>query len=178
MQRDHALEKRGLGVRDILDRLPGHRIGQEPDEVAGMTGLEGNAHLALRLEAANARPVAGARIDDDEWTLVRIDLDALRRHDAYQRVVHWPRQLAAVHDEFAAELQHMRRSLCGMLPIALAALLQDIQKKEPALARINPIGPCIPSDIGCPLRGFVLTFLKPEVFGHLVVLTDAFGLWT
>ena len=134
-------------MRDILDRLPGHGIGQEADEVAGMTCLEGNADLALRLEAADAGPVAGARIDDDEWTLARIDLDTLGRHDAYQGIVHRPWQLAAIHDELAAELQHMRRGLCGMLLIALAALLEDVQKEQSALARIDPIGPCVPEQV-------------------------------
>ena len=123
MKRDHALEKRGLRVRDIFNRLPGHGIGQEPDEVAGVTGVESNAHLALRLESANAGTVTGARIDNDEWTLVCIDLDTIRRHDAYQHIVHGPWQLAAVHDELAAEFEHMRRSLCGMLAIALTTLL-------------------------------------------------------
>ena len=147
MKRDHAFEKSGLGARDILDRLPGHGIGQEADEVAGMARLQGHADLALRLEAANARPVAGARIDDDERTLAFVDLDAVGRHDADQNVVHGPRQLAPVHDEFAAEFQHVRRSLCGMLPIALAALLQDVQEKNPALARIEPISPRVVSQI-------------------------------
>ena len=100
------------------------------------------------LEAADARPVAGARIDDDEWTLARIDLDAGGRHDAHQHIVHRPRQLAAVHDELAAELQHMRRGLCGMLPIALAALLEDVQEEQSTLARIDPIGPCILKRVG------------------------------
>ena len=48
MERDHALEEGGLRARDVLDRLPGHGLGQEADEVAGMTCLEGNADLALR----------------------------------------------------------------------------------------------------------------------------------
>ena len=47
MKRDHALEKRGLRARDVLDRLPGHGFGQEADEVAGVAGLEGHADLAL-----------------------------------------------------------------------------------------------------------------------------------
>ena len=81
-----------------------------------------------------------------------VDLDAFGRHDAHQRIVHGPRQLAAVHDELAAELEHMRRGLCGVLVIALAALLQDIEEEHPALAGIDPISPCIASEIGCTLR--------------------------
>ena len=80
--------------------------------------------------------------------LICIDLDAVGRHNAHQRIVHGPRQLAAVHDELAAEFQHMRRRLCGMLPIALAALLQDVQEEQSTLARIDPIGPCILKWVG------------------------------
>ena len=39
MQRNHPLEKDGLGVRDVLDGLPGDRLGQKADEVAGMPCL-------------------------------------------------------------------------------------------------------------------------------------------
>ena len=60
--------KIGLGSRDVLDRLPRHGFGQEADEVAGMPRLEGDADLAVGLEAADARPVSGARIDDDKGT--------------------------------------------------------------------------------------------------------------
>ena len=66
---DHPLEERGLGLHDVLDRLPRHRLGQEADEVAGMAGAHGDADLAVGLEAADARPVAGARVDDDERPL-------------------------------------------------------------------------------------------------------------
>ena len=88
MQRDHPLEEGRLGVDDVLDRLPRHGLGQEADEIAGMPGLEGDADLALRLEPADARSMAGARIDDDERPLARIDLDAGRRRDAHEHVVH------------------------------------------------------------------------------------------
>ena len=62
--------------------------------------------------------------------LLCVDLDAVGRHDAHQSVVHRPRQLAPVHDELAAELQHMRRGLRCMLLIALAALLEDIEEED------------------------------------------------
>ena len=66
MQRDHLFEEYRLGVRDVFDRLTGHRIGQEADEIAGMTGLERDADFAVGLEPADAGAVAGTRIDDDE----------------------------------------------------------------------------------------------------------------
>src|SRR5262245_60721572 len=115
-----------------------------------MTGIEGDTNLALGFEATDARPVAGTRIDDDEWALAGIDCDACGRHDAYQSIVHGPRQQAAVHDELMAELQHMRGGLCRMLLISLAALLQHVQKKHPALKRINPVGARIVAKIARP----------------------------
>ena len=74
MKRDHALKKGRLGAGDVLDRLPRHGVGQEPDEVAGVAGLQGHADFALRLEPANARAVAGSGIDDDERTLIFVGL--------------------------------------------------------------------------------------------------------
>ena len=71
VQLDHPLEERGLGRHDVLDRLARHRLGQEADEVAGMPGAHGDADLAVGLEAADPRAVAGARVDDDERPLLR-----------------------------------------------------------------------------------------------------------
>ena len=100
MQRDDLFEKDRLGARDVLDRLAGHRLGQEADEVAGMAGLERDADLAVGLEAADAGAVAGARIDDDERP---------PRHDrssmpgggtiAHQAIIDRPLERAAVDDK-------------------------------------------------------------------------------
>ena len=45
---------------------PGTGSGKKADEVAGVPCLEGDADLALWFEAANAGPMSGARIDNDE----------------------------------------------------------------------------------------------------------------
>ncbi len=66
-----------LGLADILDRLAGHRVRQEADEIAGMAGGERDADLAVLLHAADAWPVAGARVDDDERALGRVDRGAV-----------------------------------------------------------------------------------------------------
>ncbi len=76
-----------LGAGDILDRLAGHGFRQEADEIAGMPCLHRHADFAVGLETADARPVAGSRIDDDKGALERIDHDARRRNDADQHVV-------------------------------------------------------------------------------------------
>ena len=69
----------GLGAQHVLDRLAGHRVGQEADEVAGVAGPQRHADLAVGLEAADAGPVAGARVDDHEGPLPRVDRDARGR---------------------------------------------------------------------------------------------------
>ena len=84
MQRDDFFEEYRLGAGDILDGLARHRLRQEADEIAGMPGLEGDADFAVGLEAADARTVSGARIDDDERSPRRIDLDAGGRNDPHQ----------------------------------------------------------------------------------------------
>ena len=79
MERDHALEESCLGVDNVFNRLAGYRIREETDEIAGMPRFEGDADFALRLEAADARAVPRTRIDNDEWSLVLVDLCAIRR---------------------------------------------------------------------------------------------------
>ena len=143
VERDHALEKRGLCCHDVLNGLTRHRLGQKADEVAGMARLEGDADLALRLEAANAGTVAGAWIDDDEGPLLLIDVHAFRRRDAGQHVVDRTRKLAPVHHELGAEFENVRGWLGGVLLVLLAPLLQDVEEKNPALPGIDPIRPGI-----------------------------------
>jgi hypothetical protein len=123
MAGDHALEEHALCMGDVFDCLTGLGFGEEADEVARMTCVEGYPNLALRLEAADARSMASARIDDDEGALAPITLYFRRRHDLYQYVVHWPLKFASVHYKFACEFQDMRSLFCGMLKIALAPLL-------------------------------------------------------
>ena len=66
----------GFGVGDVGERLPGHRIGIEDDEVDGMSGAQRDADFGVFLEAADARAVARARVDDHERALGVVDLDA------------------------------------------------------------------------------------------------------
>jgi hypothetical protein len=48
-----------------------------------MAGLQGHADFAVVLHAADARTVPGARIDDNERPLRRVDRGARRRHDPH-----------------------------------------------------------------------------------------------
>src|SRR5262249_55001073 len=99
MQRDHPFEKTRFRARNVGDGLPRHRLRQEAYEVAGVAGLEDDADFAVGLEAANARAVAGARIDHHEWPARRIDLDAGRRNDAREAIIDGPFERTAVDNQ-------------------------------------------------------------------------------
>ena len=64
--------------------------------------------LALWFEAANAGPMSGAWIDDDEGSFSLVYFDSFWRHYTHQGVVYRPLKLATIHDKFPAELQNMR----------------------------------------------------------------------
>ena len=83
--------------------------------------------------------MAGARIDHDERPALEIDLDALRRDDAHQRVVDRLFQLAAVDDQFGGIIQDMRRGLGDVFAILVAALAHDVQEQHAALAGIHHV---------------------------------------
>ena len=139
MQLDHALQELRLGPGDVLEGLPGNRFWQESDEIAGMACSKGDADLTIRLEAADSRPMAGARIDDHEWTFLRIDRGALRLANADEAVIDRPVQRPAVHYELEIEGENMRRRARGMLAILIAALTQYIEEQHRALRGIDPI---------------------------------------
>jgi len=84
MQFDDFFQEHRLGFHDVFDGLARHRVGAEADEVAGMTGAHRHAQFAVGLEAADPRPVPGARIDHHERALFRVDHHACRRLDPHQ----------------------------------------------------------------------------------------------
>ena len=139
MQCDDLFEKSRLGARDVLDGLARHRLGQKADEIAGMAGLEGDADLAVGLEAADARTVPGARIDDDERSPCWIDLDAFGRDHLHQSIVDRPLERAAVDDKLDLIVENMRGGLCQMLAILVAALAHDVPEQDAALRRIDHV---------------------------------------
>ena len=72
MARGDVFDKNRLCTADVLDRLARHRLRQESNEVAGMTGRHRHADLAVLLHPADAWAVARTRIDDNDWCLSRI----------------------------------------------------------------------------------------------------------
>ena len=105
---DHPFEELHLSLDDIEELLAGRRLRAEADEINRMAGIQGVADLAVRLEAADARPLAGPRVDHHDRPLARVGRDSRRRHDARERVVDRPRQRPAAHQHFMIEAQHGR----------------------------------------------------------------------
>jgi hypothetical protein len=139
VQPDHPLQEDRLGAGDVLDGLAGHRIGDESDEIAGMSRLERNADLAVSLEAADARSMPGARIDDDERAAGRVGRDALWRDDAHEAVIDRPLELAAVHHELEGEVEHVRDGLGQMRTVLVAALAHHVPVQDAALCRVDRV---------------------------------------
>ena len=139
MALDHLVEKFGLGARDVLDGLAGHGLGQKADEIAGMAGPHRHADLAVGLEAADARAVPGARIDDDEGPRGLADLHIGRRHDAHEPVIDRAVELAPVHHKLAFEFENVRRGLGRMLAIGIAPLPHHIEEQHRALRSIGRV---------------------------------------
>src|SRR4051812_21715621 len=92
------------GAHYVLDRLAWLWIWAEANEIAGMAGLHSHADLAVGFEAANARPMAGTRIDDDEGPLARVGCQRRgRRAHARHPVVNGLRQVMAVQHQIEVE---------------------------------------------------------------------------
>jgi len=139
MTLDDVAQERDFRLDDVLDGLPRLRVRQEADEVAGMAGAQRDADLAIGLEAADARSVAGARIDDDEGALQRVDRDSLGRHDAHQLVIDRARQCASVHQHLGFEAEHAGLGLHDVLEVLVAAMAHDVEEQHAALEGVAPV---------------------------------------
>src|SRR4029077_6269196 len=139
VKRNDLFEEDCFGARDVLDRLTGHRLGQEPDEIARMTGLQRDADLAVGLEATDSRAVASARIDNDERPEGWLDRHAGRRQNARQDIVDRPGKCPPIHDQLDVEVEHMRSRFGGVLAERIAALAHDVEEKNSALKGIGRV---------------------------------------
>jgi len=125
---DHLLDKTGLGLAHILDRLTGHRVRQKADEIAGMSRGERDPDLAVVLHPADPGAMSGARVEHDERSLVLVGGCASRRDYPHQPVIHRPGQRAAVEHQFGFKAQHIRRLAGVVFDAVVAALPQHIQQ--------------------------------------------------
>ena len=90
VQFDDLFQEHRFRPHDVFDGLARHRIGGEADEIAGMAGAHRHAQFAVGLEAADARPVPGARIDHHERAFFQVDDDPCGRLDPHQQVIDRP----------------------------------------------------------------------------------------
>ena len=139
MKIDHLFKKVGLGASNILDGLARHRIGQKSDEIARMSRFEGDTDFAVCLKPADPGTMAGTGIDDNERSLRRIDLNAIRRDNLDQSVIDRPLQRAAIHDKLDLIVQNMRRCFRCVLAIRIAALSHNVTVQNAALCRIDHV---------------------------------------
>src|SRR5262249_32196017 len=109
------------------------------DQITRVTGMKRHADLALRPEAADARPVSRPRIDDHKRTLLQIQLNTLGRPDAHESVIHRSLELAPIHDHLEIERKHVRHRAGSMLTILVSALAQDVQKQNRPLEGVGQI---------------------------------------
>ena len=72
--------------------------------------------------------MSGARIDDDDWRLGRIDASAGGRHDPDELIVDRPGQSAAVAHQFHRKDQHVGKVLHNALTVIVSALPKRVQK--------------------------------------------------
>ena len=129
---------------DVLDRLTRHRLGREADEVAGMAGADRDSDLAVRLHAPDARPMTGARVDDDDRRFRGIDDRAFGRNDADKPIVDRARQLAPVKDELgSAKFSTFGYFLRRLREMDVPALVQSLEGQEAPLPRVRSNTPSL-----------------------------------
>ena len=133
------LEEDRLGAADVLDRLPRNRLRQEADEIDRVAGAQRHADFAVGLHAADPGTVPGARIDDDDRRLRRIDRHVRRRDDAHQRVVDRPLQRPAVEHDFGGKLSTCGASLAACATLDVAAFVERLEKQHAPLPRVGPV---------------------------------------
>ena len=104
-----------------------------------MAFTQGDADLRVVLEAADAGPVARARVDDDVRTPLGIDGHAFGRDDAYERVVDRVRERAAVDDGVVGEVQDRRQAFPRVLDEVIAALADRVPEQDRSLCGVDGI---------------------------------------
>ena len=139
MAGNHHFDESCLGLANIPDRLPGYRLRQKADEIAGMPGLECDADFAVGLEPTYPRAMPGARIDDDERPSGRIEFDSRRRNDPHETVVDRPIKRLSAEDQFHFVVEHMWHGLGQMLPILITALAHRVPEQDATLGGIHQI---------------------------------------
>ena len=143
---DNAEEFR-LGARDIREGLPRHRFGKKDHEVDRVPCLERHPDLRVLLEPADAGPVAGPRIDDDEGPALRVGLDAIRRRDLHEGIVRGLLERAGIGNHLPVEIQERRLAGLLMFEPVVAALAQGVPEQDGALREVEPVVAGVPPEV-------------------------------
>ena len=137
MKFSHALEEAHLSLDDVKELLAGFRRRAKTDEIDRMARVDRIADFTPRLESADARPLAGARVHHHDRAFARIGHDARRRKDARKCIVDWPGQRPSVHQDLMAEAQDRRHRARCDLDLFVAAPAQQIEEKHATLERLT-----------------------------------------
>ena len=133
VQLAHALDEAALGRADVEQCLARLGLREENHEIDRMALAQRDADLRIVLEAADARPVAGARIDDHVRPALRINRHSGRRHDANQRVIDCALQRAPVEHHLVVEGEHRRHAGACVFDVLVASLAHRVQEQDAAL---------------------------------------------
>src|SRR5262249_22870640 len=142
MQADHLFEKECLRARHVLNGLARHWFRQETYEVTRVPGLERDTDFAVVLEPTNARTVARARVDDNERSACRIELNRLWRHDSDKSIVDRTLQRPPIDDKLHFIVKDVGRGLGQIFAKLISALAHHVQEEHAALRGINQIFEC------------------------------------
>ena len=139
MAAHHLTHEGGLGARHVRDELARLRIPAERHEVDRMALAQRHPDLAVCLEAADARAVPGAGVDDDVGAARVIDVHTLGRQDAQQHVVGRKGQVLAIHDHFVVVHQHRRAAGGFVFQEDVAPLAQGVQAQHRAFGGVAQV---------------------------------------
>src|SRR5262245_55943703 len=111
MQVAHLAHELLLRLAHVEQRLSRLRIAEEDHKVDRMAIANGDAHLRIILEAADAGTVSRAWIDDDVRPPAGIDNNAFGWNDAHQRVIDGTLQTTTIDYGFVLKMEHGRQTL-------------------------------------------------------------------